>query len=81
MRKSILSKRKYAAALKTLSKTRDFTKISVTDICAGCGLSRKGFYYHFADKFLLVAWILQHEFCVHLAGWPCDMEPILEVPW
>lgn len=62
MRKSILSKRKYAAALKTLSKTRDFTKISVTDICAGCGLSRKGFYYHFADKFSLVAWILQHEF-------------------
>lgn len=62
MRKSILSKRKYAAALKALSKTRDFTKISVTDICVECGLSRKGFYYHFADKFSLVAWILQHEF-------------------
>lgn len=67
MKKSIKTKKKYAAALKSLTKERDFSKISVTDICAASELSRKGFYYHFNDKFGLVAWIFQYEFIDQVA--------------
>lgn len=72
MRKSIKTKKKYAQALKILAKSNEFSKISVTDICNQSGLSRKGFYYHFADKFNLVAWIFQFEFISQI---PPEIEP------
>ena len=43
-------------------KTKDFEKISVTDICNGCGMNRKSFYYHFKDKYDLTNWIFYTEF-------------------
>lgn len=67
MKKSIKTKKKYASALKALAKEREFAKISVTDICIESELSRKGFYYHFTDKFGLVCWIFQHEFIDQVA--------------
>ena len=30
---------------------KPFDKISVIDICEGCGMNRKSFYYHFKDKY------------------------------
>ncbi|MGB4659576.1 MAG: TetR/AcrR family transcriptional regulator [Mobilitalea sp.] len=38
-----------------------FTKISVGDIVAECGLSRQAFYYHFKDKYDLLNWIYYTE--------------------
>ena len=67
MKKSIKTRKKYASALKSLAKEHEFAKISVTDICIASELSRKGFYYHFTDKFGLVAWIFEHEFIDQIA--------------
>ena len=60
---SNITKRALAAALKELMETEPFTKISVSEICKKCDMSRKSFYYHFKDKYDLVNWIYYTE-CV-----------------
>lgn len=52
-----------AQALKSLMERKSFTKISVVDICQACGMNRKSFYYHFRDKYDLMNWIFDTEFC------------------
>ena len=59
---SNITKRALAQSLKELMACRPFAKISVADICQGCGMSRKSFYYHFQDKYALVHWIFDAEF-------------------
>lgn len=49
-------------ALKELVKEKNFNKISITDITDRCGMNRKSFYYHFKDKYELMAWIFENEF-------------------
>lgn len=51
------TKSMFAAALKELLKTRQLKNLRVNDICAWCGAKRQTFYYHFRDKYNLVAWI------------------------
>lgn len=63
---SMLRKRALAQALKQLMACQPFEKITVGDICEHCGMSRKGFYYHFKDKYDLLNWIFYTEFVVHL---------------
>ena len=55
-----------AQSLKELMNERSFLKISVGDICAHCGMSRKSFYYHFQDKYDLMNWIFYIEFAATL---------------
>ena len=62
MSDSNITKRALAAALKELTESRLFSKISVGDICKQCKMSRKSFYYHFKDKYDLVNWIYDTEF-------------------
>ena len=62
MADSNITKRALAAALKELMEQEPFEKISVSDICEGCGMNRKSFYYHFRDKYDLVNWIFDMEF-------------------
>lgn len=57
MSESNLTKNALAASMKKLMLQRPFEKISVSDICADCGINRKSFYYHFRDKYDLVNWI------------------------
>lgn len=52
-------------ALRELMETIPFEKITVAQICEKHGMSRKSFYYHFKDKYDLVAWIFDTE-CVTL---------------
>ncbi len=40
---SNITKRALAAALKELMETKPFSKISVSDICQACDMSRKSF--------------------------------------
>ncbi len=51
-----------AKSMKELMAKKDFSKISITDICDGCGMSRKSFYYHFKDKYDLMNWIFYMDF-------------------
>ena len=62
MPESKSTKRTLAQALKELMAAQPFSKISVSDICAHCGMSRKSFYYHFQDKYDLMNWIFYTEF-------------------
>ena len=57
-----ITKSALAASMKKLMKDKPFAKISVIDICEGCGMNRKSFYYHFKDKYDLVNWIFYTDF-------------------
>ncbi len=46
-----------AAAMKRLMATKSLEKIRVTEICREAEIERPTFYYHFQDKYELVAWI------------------------
>ncbi|MGN0971650.1 MAG: TetR/AcrR family transcriptional regulator C-terminal domain-containing protein [Aristaeellaceae bacterium] len=59
---STITKRALSHALMELMKTESFQKISISDICDGCNMNRKSFYYHFKDKYDLVNWIFDNEF-------------------
>ena len=61
MSDSILTKKAIAAALKELTTTKPFDKISISDITKSCGLNRQTFYYHFQDKYELLSWIYYTE--------------------
>ncbi|MCF0145568.1 MAG: TetR family transcriptional regulator, partial [Eubacterium sp.] len=57
-----ITKQALANSLKKNMRTKPFDKISVIDICEGCGMNRKSFYYHFKDKYDLVNWIFYTDF-------------------
>ena len=61
MPESNITKRVLASTLKELVTARPFEKVSVSDICDACGVSRKTFYYHFQDKYELLEWIIMTE--------------------
>ncbi len=46
-----------AAAMKRLMVKKPLDKIRVTEICQEAQIERPTFYYHFQDKYDLVAWI------------------------
>lgn len=63
---SMLRKRTLADSLKQLMAKQPLEKITVSDICEQCSISRKAFYYHFKDKYDLVNWIFYTEFVARL---------------
>ena len=77
MSDSNATKNALAASMKKLMRQRPFEKISVSDICADCGINRKSFYYHFRDKYDLVNWIFYVGFLdgidvgSYASGWDC----------
>lgn len=56
------TKKALADAFKELVKEKNFNKISISDITDLCHMNRKSFYYHFKDKYELMAWIFENEF-------------------
>ncbi len=52
-----LMKNLIAETMKELLKSRELDKIRVSEICRAANIERSTFYYHFKDKFDLVAWI------------------------
>lgn len=62
MADSYITKRALAASLRQLMQEQPFDKINVAQICEGCNMSRKSFYYHFKDKYDLVNWIFDTDF-------------------
>ena len=47
--------------MKALMKRKPLEKIRVSEICAFAEIERSTFYYHFKDKYDLVAWIFYHS--------------------
>lgn len=58
---SMRTRRALAESLKKLMRQKPFSKITVTEIVADCGVNRKTFYYHFEDIYALLRWIFEEE--------------------
>lgn len=58
---SLNTKKTLAESLKKLMKNKSFSKITVSEIIADCGLNRKTFYYHFENIYALLKWIFESE--------------------
>ncbi len=54
----------YARALDEMLEEAPLDAISVTELCERCGTPRQTFYYHFHDKYDLVAWVYAEDFNV-----------------
>ena len=50
-----------ADKMKSLMEKKSLDKIRVTEICREAQIERQTFYYHFRDKYDLVAWIFVHN--------------------
>lgn len=61
MHDSLITKKVIAHSLKELMETIPFQKISIRDIMNHCDIRRQTFYYHFQDKYELLAWIYNQE--------------------
>ena len=58
---SMQTKRALAASLRRIMTRKSFSKITVSEIIADCGVNRKTFYYHFEDIYALLHWMLEQE--------------------
>lgn len=58
---SYRTKKALATALKNKMKEKPFSKITVSELIAVCGVNRKTFYYHFKDIYDLLRWLFQEE--------------------
>ena len=56
------TKKLFAAELETMLAEIPLSKVRVNELCARCGAQRQVFYYHFKDKYDLVAWIFEQDF-------------------
>lgn len=81
MADSNITKNALAAALEELMGEMPFDKIKISDICDRCGMNRKGFYYHFRDKYDLVRWIFDNEFFQEISrrGYCADKQLLLKL--
>jgi len=50
-----------ANKMKVLMKRKPIDKIRITEICSEAEIERSTFYYHFKDKYDLVAWVFFHD--------------------
>ena len=60
-RTSLNTKRMLADSLKKALRTKPFSKVTVSEIVADCGVNRKTFYYHFEDIFALLKWTIEED--------------------
>lgn len=58
---SLITKKVIAYAFKDLMKTKEFQKISITEIMTHADYRRQTFYDHFSDKYDLLEWIYQQD--------------------
>ena len=56
------TKQAFANALKSLLGTKELSAVRVQELCRLCGTERPTFYYHFRDKYDLIAWIYEQDF-------------------
>lgn len=58
---SLNTKRMLAESMKKAMRKKPFSKVTVSEIIKDCGVNRATFYYHFADTYDLLEWILKEE--------------------
>lgn len=61
-----------AGELERMLEEMPLSKVRVGTLCERCGAQRQVFYYHFKDKYDLIAWIFERDFRQGLADTPPD---------
>lgn len=56
------TKKLFSEELIQMVKEMSFEKVRVSQLCKRCGADRRTFYYHFIDKYDLVAWIFSEDY-------------------
>lgn len=58
---TLRTKQALAAALKAAMLKKPLSKVTVSELITACDINRKTFYYHFADIYDLLKWMLEQE--------------------
>lgn len=58
----------FAAKLEEMTETQPLSKVRVSDLCWECDVERRVFYYHFKDKYDLVAWMFARDYLSGASG-------------
>lgn len=58
----------FASELERMMRNTLLSKVRVADLCARCGVERRVFYYHFRDKYDLVAWVFERDYSLASDG-------------
>ena len=56
------TKELFAAAMEEMLAETPLSKVRVGDLCQRAGAGRQTFYYHFRDKYDVVAWIFERDY-------------------
>ena len=56
------TKQLFADKIMQLAKNKPIKDIQIKELCDLCGVERTTFYYHFRDKYDLVAWIFKQNY-------------------
>ena len=56
------TKELFAHELEAMMSSMPLSKVRVGDLCARCGTGRQTFYYHFRDKYDVVAWVFEQDY-------------------
>ncbi len=56
------TKAMFANELEAMMEHMSLSKVRVRELCAHCGVERRVFYYHFKDKYDLVAWMFERDY-------------------
>lgn len=59
----MIMKKALAEALKVHLRKKEFSAITVDEICTTADISRRSFYRYFKDKYELLNWLYEYEFC------------------
>ena len=51
----------FADELESMMAIMPLSKVRVADLCSRCKVERRVFYYHFKDKYDLVAWMFERD--------------------
>ena len=65
--------------LKKIMLEKPLDRIRVSDIVNRCGISRRTFYYHFADVYEALAWMLQEDWKDLITTNETDWESTIEI--
>ena len=56
------TKQLFADTLQAMMREMPLQKVMVKELCERCGAERQSFYYHFKDKYDLIAWIFLRDY-------------------
>lgn len=80
------TKKLFAAELETMLDEMPLAKVRIKNLCARCETQRQVFYYHFKDKYDLVAWIFKQDYRMGIedadkAGYQAQTAAALKRMW